>query len=176
MAMALALHRISSSADKPLQFLFNGGHLYSMVRFYSYNLRFCCLLSLGRLKYILGAFKPSCNISITLNDAKTRKQVPLKKENGQMAMVPLFQSQESIAGKICVDPVQGKKVERNGIKIELLGQIEATFITLPLLFVKWMFLGNLANLSSTSDDSTQKLKETSLQKLNFLESQMSPFS
>ncbi|KAI3689662.1 hypothetical protein L2E82_47627 [Cichorium intybus] len=73
--------------------------------------------------YILGAFKPSCNISITLNDAKTPKQVPLKKENGQMAMVPLFQSQESIAGKICVDPVQGKKVERNGIKIELLGQI-----------------------------------------------------
>ncbi|KAI3767049.1 hypothetical protein L2E82_17130 [Cichorium intybus] len=128
------------------------------------------------MKYILGAFKPSCNISITLNDAKTRKQVPLKKENGQMAMVPLFQSQESIAGKICVDPVQGKKVERNGIKIELLGQIEATFTTLPLLFVKWMFLGNLANISSTSDDSTQKLKETSLQKLNILESQMSPFS
>ncbi|KAI3750997.1 hypothetical protein L2E82_21977 [Cichorium intybus] len=107
-----------------------------------------------------------------------RLLVPLKKENGQMAMVPLFQSQESIVGKICVDPVQGKKVERNGIKIELLGQIEATFITLPLLFVKWMFLGNLANISSTSDDndSTQKLKETSLQKLNFLESQMSPFS
>ncbi|KAI3515054.1 hypothetical protein L1887_13803 [Cichorium endivia] len=79
------------------------------------------------MNYILGAFKPSCHISITLNDAKTRKQVPLKKENGQMAMVPLFQSQESIAGKICVDPVQGKKVERNGIKIELLGQIEIYF-------------------------------------------------
>ncbi|KAI3787901.1 hypothetical protein L2E82_00402 [Cichorium intybus] len=174
MAMALAFHRLSSCADKPLQRLFNGGHLYSMSSLPSeavYEKE-----RPGVTKYILGAFKPSCNISITLNDAKTRKQVPLKKENGQMAMVPLFQSQESIAGKICVDPVQGKKVERNGIKIEILGQIEATFITLPLLFVKWMFLGNLANISTTSDDSTQKLKETSLQKLNFLEYQMSPFS
>nr|KAJ0207546.1 hypothetical protein LSAT_V11C500255350 [Lactuca sativa] len=63
-----------------------------------------------------GAFKPSCNISVTLNDVKTRKQVPLKKENGQISMVPRFQN-----------PVQGKKVEHNDIKIELLGQIEIYF-------------------------------------------------
>ncbi|KAI7740704.1 hypothetical protein M8C21_023515 [Ambrosia artemisiifolia] len=44
-----------------------------------------------------------------------------------MALVPLFQSQETIAGKISVEPVQGKKVEHNGIKIELLGQIEIYF-------------------------------------------------
>ncbi|KAI3729471.1 hypothetical protein L6452_18131 [Arctium lappa] len=49
--------------------------------------------------------------------------VPLKKENGQMILVPFFQSQENIAGKISLEPVQGKKVEHNGIKIELLGQI-----------------------------------------------------
>ncbi|MFS8013741.1 putative vacuolar protein sorting protein 26 related protein [Helianthus anomalus] len=50
--------------------------------------------------YILGAFKPACNISITFADAKTRKQVPLKKENGQTILVPLFHSQENIAGKV----------------------------------------------------------------------------
>ncbi|KAK3022784.1 hypothetical protein RJ639_046886, partial [Escallonia herrerae] len=77
--------------------------------------------------YIIGAFKPACNISITFSDGKTRKQVPLKKENGKTVMVPLFQSQENIAGKISVEPVQGKKVEHNGIKIELLGQIEMYF-------------------------------------------------
>ncbi|CAL5341526.1 unnamed protein product [Camellia sinensis] len=49
--------------------------------------------------------------------------VPMKKENGQTVMIPLFQSQENIAGKISIEPVQGKKVEHNGIKIELLGQI-----------------------------------------------------
>lgn len=31
---------------------------------------------------------------------------------------------------------------------------------------------NLSNISSTSDDSTQKLKENYLQKLTFLESQV----
>ncbi|XP_052624239.1 uncharacterized protein LOC111920750 isoform X2 [Lactuca sativa] len=72
----------------------------------------------------IGAFKPSCNISVTFNDVKTHKQVPLKKENGQISMVPLFQSQECIAGVISVDPMQGKKVEHNGIKIELLCQID----------------------------------------------------
>ncbi|XP_052624240.1 uncharacterized protein LOC111920750 isoform X3 [Lactuca sativa] len=78
-------------------------------------------------------YLPSCNISVTFNDVKTHKQVPLKKENGQISMVPLFQSQECIAGVISVDPMQGKKVEHNGIKIELLCQIEATSMTLPLL-------------------------------------------
>ncbi|XP_071925278.1 vacuolar protein sorting-associated protein 26A isoform X2 [Coffea arabica] len=75
------------------------------------------------MNYILGAFKPACHISITFSDGKSRKQVPLKKENGQTVMVPLFQSQENISGKISIEPVSGKKVEHNGIKVELLGQI-----------------------------------------------------
>ncbi|KAM1781026.1 hypothetical protein ACFX12_042221 [Malus domestica] len=77
--------------------------------------------------YLIGAFKPSCNISITFSDAKTRKQVPLKKESGQAVLVPLFQSQENIFGKINIEPIQGKKVEHNGVKVELLGQIEMYF-------------------------------------------------
>ncbi|TYK24504.1 vacuolar protein sorting-associated protein 26A-like [Cucumis melo var. makuwa] len=73
--------------------------------------------------YLLGAFKPSCNVSIAFSDGKTRKQVPLKKGNGQTVLVPLFQSQENITGKVTIDPLQGKKVDHNGVKIELLGQI-----------------------------------------------------
>ncbi|XP_021843612.1 vacuolar protein sorting-associated protein 26A [Spinacia oleracea] len=79
------------------------------------------------MNYILGAFKPACHISITFADEKNRKKVPIKKENGQTVMVPLFQSQENIVGKISVEPVQGKKIEHNGIKVELLGQIEMYF-------------------------------------------------
>ncbi|KAM1781027.1 hypothetical protein ACFX12_042221 [Malus domestica] len=79
------------------------------------------------MNYLIGAFKPSCNISITFSDAKTRKQVPLKKESGQAVLVPLFQSQENIFGKINIEPIQGKKVEHNGVKVELLGQIEMYF-------------------------------------------------
>ncbi|KAJ6331710.1 hypothetical protein OIU76_010152 [Salix suchowensis] len=77
--------------------------------------------------YLMGAFKPSCNISTTFSDAKNRKQVPMKKENGQTVMVPLFHSQENIAGKISIEPLPGKKVDHNGVKVELLGQIEMYF-------------------------------------------------
>ncbi|XP_013671616.1 vacuolar protein sorting-associated protein 26B [Brassica napus] len=79
------------------------------------------------MNYLLGAFKPACNISITFSDGKNRKQVPMKKENGQTALVPLFQSQETLSGKVCIEPYQGKKVEHNGVKVELLGQIEMYF-------------------------------------------------
>ncbi|XVE58309.1 hypothetical protein DITRI_Ditri04bG0159900 [Diplodiscus trichospermus] len=75
------------------------------------------------MNFLIGAFKPACNISITFSDGKTRKQVPVKKENGQTVMVPLFQSQENISGKISIEPFQGKKIEHNGVKVELLGQI-----------------------------------------------------
>ncbi|CAF2137884.1 unnamed protein product [Brassica napus] len=80
-----------------------------------------------RYNYLRGAFKPACNISITFTDGKNRKQVPVKKDNGQMVMNPLFHSQETIAGNVCIEPYQGKKVEHNGVKVELLGQIEMYF-------------------------------------------------
>ncbi|KAH7684367.1 Vacuolar protein sorting protein 26 related protein [Dioscorea alata] len=79
------------------------------------------------MNYIVGAFKPPCKITISFSDARTRKQASIKKENGQMMMVPLFQSQENIAGEVSIEPVLGKKVEHNGVKIELLGQIELYF-------------------------------------------------
>ncbi|XP_012843239.1 PREDICTED: vacuolar protein sorting-associated protein 26A isoform X2 [Erythranthe guttata] len=79
------------------------------------------------MNFIIGAFKSACNISVTFSDGRSRKQVPLKKENGQTVMVPLFQSKENITGTISIEPVSGKKVEHNGIKIELLGQIEMYF-------------------------------------------------
>ncbi|KAI5603118.1 hypothetical protein POPTR_001G222500v4 [Populus trichocarpa] len=79
------------------------------------------------MNFLVGAFKPPCSVSIIFADGRTRKQVPLKKENGQTVMVPLFQSQENIVGEVVIEPVQGKKVEHNGVKIELLGQIELYF-------------------------------------------------
>lgn len=90
-------------------------------------------------------------------------QASIKKENGQTAMVPLFQSLENIVGEVLyillkilvlfvftallysdnfwyannvwinhssksnmqvsIEPIQGKKIEHTGVKIELLGQI-----------------------------------------------------
>eukprot|EP00268_Persea_americana_P049321 TRINITY_DN5281_c0_g1_i5.p1 TRINITY_DN5281_c0_g1~~TRINITY_DN5281_c0_g1_i5.p1 ORF type:complete len:301 (+),score=45.61 TRINITY_DN5281_c0_g1_i5:274-1176(+) len=79
------------------------------------------------MNYLIGAFKPPCNISITFADGRTRKQASIKKENGKTAMVPLFQSHENIVGEVSIEPIQGKRVEHNGVKIELLGQIELYF-------------------------------------------------
>ncbi|XP_052477289.1 vacuolar protein sorting-associated protein 26A isoform X1 [Gossypium raimondii] len=79
------------------------------------------------MNYLVGAFKPPCNIFISFTDGRSRKQVPLKKENGKTVMVALFQSQENIVGEVVIEPIHGKKVEHNGVKIELLGQIELYF-------------------------------------------------
>ncbi|KAG6517717.1 hypothetical protein ZIOFF_021115 [Zingiber officinale] len=79
------------------------------------------------MNYIIGAFKPPCHITISFIDGKTRKKASVKKENGQTAMVPLFQSLENIVGEVSIDPLQGKKLEHTGVKIELLGQIELYF-------------------------------------------------
>ncbi|KAI4308268.1 hypothetical protein L6164_031360 [Bauhinia variegata] len=79
------------------------------------------------MNFLAGAFRSPCKISISFADGLTRKQVPLKKENGQAIMVPLFQNQESIVGEVIIKPMHGKKVEHNGVKIELLGQIELFF-------------------------------------------------
>ncbi|XP_042065883.1 vacuolar protein sorting-associated protein 26B-like [Salvia splendens] len=79
------------------------------------------------MNYIIGAFKPACSITVSFGDGKSRKQVALKKDNGKTVLIPVFQSQDTISGKISIEPISGKKVEHNGIKVELLGQIEMYF-------------------------------------------------
>ncbi|EFJ08889.1 hypothetical protein SELMODRAFT_158309 [Selaginella moellendorffii] len=76
------------------------------------------------MNFLVGAFSPLASVSIELADEDTRKHVTLKKENGQMASVPLFRSQDSVAGQVRIDPLPGKRIEHQGVKIELLGQIE----------------------------------------------------
>ncbi|KAL5204926.1 hypothetical protein ABZP36_009797 [Zizania latifolia] len=79
------------------------------------------------MNYIIEAFKPPCDIFVTFIDERTRKQVAFKKDNGKTAMVPAFQSLETISGEVSIAPVPGKRIEHTGIKIELLGQIELYF-------------------------------------------------
>ncbi|CAK9191113.1 unnamed protein product [Sphagnum troendelagicum] len=82
----------------------------------------------GREKnFLVGAFGPPCKVGIEFSDAETRKQASVKKENGQVVMVPLFLGQDSVAGEVRIEPLPGKKVEHLGVKIELLGQIELYF-------------------------------------------------
>ncbi|KAG8090509.1 hypothetical protein GUJ93_ZPchr0011g27985 [Zizania palustris] len=75
------------------------------------------------MDYIIGSFKPPYDILITFLDEMTRKQVAIKNGNGETAMLPVFQSLETISGEVSIAPVPGKRIAHTGIKIELLGQI-----------------------------------------------------
>eukprot|EP00271_Cylindrocystis_brebissonii_P002834 TRINITY_DN13610_c0_g1_i1.p1 TRINITY_DN13610_c0_g1~~TRINITY_DN13610_c0_g1_i1.p1 ORF type:complete len:299 (-),score=55.85 TRINITY_DN13610_c0_g1_i1:1444-2340(-) len=79
------------------------------------------------MNFLAGAFGPPCTISINFEDAETRKQAQVKRDNGQIDLVPLFQGQETVSGVVFLEPLPGKRVEHTGIKIELLGQIELYF-------------------------------------------------
>lgn len=79
------------------------------------------------MNFIRGALAPSCTVTIEFADAETRQQATVRKENGQMILVPLFQSVESLVGQVRIVPHPGKRIEHQGIKLELLGQIEMNF-------------------------------------------------
>lgn len=79
------------------------------------------------MNFLAGAFGPPCNVDIRFEDAETRKQAQVKRDNGQSDLVPLFHGQESVAGEVRIEPLPGKKVEHMGVKVELLGQIELYF-------------------------------------------------
>ncbi|MCO5579875.1 hypothetical protein L7F22_033738 [Adiantum nelumboides] len=81
-------------------------------------------ISMFTQNYIVGAFKQPCTVSVKFTDGDTRKQATIKKEGGQSITCPVFNSKETVAGEVQIDPAYGKKVEHLGVKVELLGQIE----------------------------------------------------
>jgi vacuolar protein sorting-associated protein 26 len=68
-------------------------------------------------------FKPPCQIDIELDDKDKRSTVDIRRENGSVEKLFLFVGDEPVKGKVLVTVHPGKKIEHNGIKIELLGQI-----------------------------------------------------
>lgn len=79
------------------------------------------------MNFLRGALAPPCSATIEFADAETRQQVTVRKENGQMVLMPLFQSLDSLVGQVQIVPHPGKRIEHQGIKLELLGQIEMDF-------------------------------------------------
>eukprot|EP00250_Pteridium_aquilinum_P023023 c26071_g1_i1 orf=118-1035(+) len=79
------------------------------------------------MNFLRGALAPPCTVTIDFADADNRQQVNVRKENGQMVTVPLFHNLESLVGQVRLVPHPGKRIEHQGIKLELLGQIEIGF-------------------------------------------------
>jgi len=67
---------------------------------------------------------PSVTLKITLNEIEGRKKASLKDKSGNSRKIPVFTDGEDITGKVQVQMNKTKKLEHQGIKIELVGQIE----------------------------------------------------
>eukprot|EP01088_Endostelium_zonatum_P017604 TRINITY_DN5271_c0_g1_i1.p1 TRINITY_DN5271_c0_g1~~TRINITY_DN5271_c0_g1_i1.p1 ORF type:complete len:365 (+),score=97.63 TRINITY_DN5271_c0_g1_i1:64-1158(+) len=71
-------------------------------------------------------FGAACTIEISIGDADTRRYVDLPIENStNLLTVPLYVGDETVKGSVKVSPVtKGKKMDHQGIQIELIGQID----------------------------------------------------
>eukprot|EP00891_Asterochloris_glomerata_P007564 jgi/Astpho2/7564/Aster-02470 len=73
-------------------------------------------LALGNAATIQLAFRPCDTTQLRSATVKTR--------SGETETLPLFANKDSIGGEVRVSVVPGKKTEHQGIKVQLLGQIE----------------------------------------------------
>jgi len=70
-------------------------------------------------------FGTNITVDIKFNDAATRKTIEVSRDS-IVEKLPIFVGNESITGKIVLSS-GGKKVEHNGAKVELIGQIEMNY-------------------------------------------------
>ena len=63
-------------------------------------------------------------IDIQFDGDASRPKRSLSPGNPNAAILPVFQSSETVAGKVEIKAPPGKKVEHMGVKIELIGQVE----------------------------------------------------
>jgi len=63
-------------------------------------------------------------IEILLDDVEGRKRHTFKDKKGELVKLPTFFDRENVSGKILINLNKTKKLEHNGIKVELIGAIE----------------------------------------------------
>mmetsp|Transcript_6816 Transcript_6816/g.15085 ORF Transcript_6816/g.15085 Transcript_6816/m.15085 type:complete len:321 (+) Transcript_6816:316-1278(+) len=80
------------------------------------------------MKSILGLVQSApCRLDIEFKDAEGRpykKTAVVKGKNNETEELPLYTNKDSVVGEIRVTPMTTKKIEHQGIKVQLLGQIE----------------------------------------------------
>eukprot|EP00878_Enallax_costatus_P002454 GHUV01002633.1.p1 GENE.GHUV01002633.1~~GHUV01002633.1.p1 ORF type:complete len:335 (+),score=99.67 GHUV01002633.1:291-1295(+) len=80
------------------------------------------------MKNILGLVQGApCRIDVDFKDEKGhryRKTAVVKGKNGETEELPLFTNHDAVVGEVRITPLTTKRVEHNGIKVQLLGQIE----------------------------------------------------
>jgi vacuolar protein sorting-associated protein 26 len=75
------------------------------------------------LQNLLG---PLCSVETVFTPSQ-RPPVTVKGENGRPETLQLYTANDTVSGEIHITPAPGKKVEHQGMKVELLGTIELFF-------------------------------------------------
>ncbi|KAI3623711.1 Vacuolar protein sorting-associated protein 26 [Malassezia furfur] len=75
----------------------------------------------------LFSFSAPVDIDVRLEDEHDRKQVDVKLENPAKETLPVYFDGESVRGTVVVQPRNAKRLQHDGIKIELIGCIELFF-------------------------------------------------
>ena len=71
---------------------------------------------------------PLCTVDVEFASGPTsRPPVTVKGESGKAETLPLFTANDTVRGQVHITPAAGKKIEHQGIKVELLGTIELFF-------------------------------------------------
>lgn len=73
----------------------------------------------------LFSFSAPVDIDVRLEDEHDRKQVDVKLENFAKETLPVYFDGESVQGTVVVQPRNAKRLQHDGIKIELIGCIGA---------------------------------------------------
>ena len=63
-------------------------------------------------------------VEILIDDNEDRKRSAFKNLKGELSRLPTFYDREHVSGKILINLNKAKKLEHQGIKIELIGAIE----------------------------------------------------
>ena len=82
----------------------------------------------------LFSFSSPVDIDIRLEDEHERKTVDVKTVGASKETYPVYYDGESVRGSVVIQPRHAKKLQHDGIKIELLGCMDSvsyTHLTLP---------------------------------------------
>jgi len=74
-------------------------------------------------------FKAPCTVNVELfkGEGVKPEMVTVRSTTGVQESMPLYNDGDTVSGVVTVTPSFGKKVDHQGVKIELLGQIEAYY-------------------------------------------------
>eukprot|EP00884_Botryococcus_braunii_P015314 jgi/Botrbrau1/2466/Bobra.0226s0025.1 len=64
------------------------------------------------------------NVEFRRGDGEPIRTATIKVKGGEVETLPLFSNKDGITGEVKVTPMPGKKIEHQGVKVQLLGQIE----------------------------------------------------